>query len=68
MDNTRHTLTQRDKQPREKTSPEKFALLYWRQPLLHAGDKLMSETSKRELVVAFAAMVMLILFFGSGTL
>jgi len=28
----------------------------------------MSETTKRELVIAFAAAVMLILFFGSGTL
>jgi len=30
--------------------------------------KFMSETSKRELVIAFVAAVMLILFFGSGTL
>lgn len=34
---------------------------------LHKESNFLSETSKRELVIAFAAAVMLILFFVSGT-
>jgi len=57
------------------TLPEHTAQGHWhprsylkRQPVAsHQEIKFMSEITKRELVIGFAAMVMLLLFFGSGT-